>query len=328
MKKFFLSLLLWVLFFIGFSSADTFEFSSVAWVPNYGNVNNANFYFWIVGYTWSSIDLHSVYLYDNSGYNSDCLGWILYWYGSSTILKRWSVSNPFSWETIIDYSVKPWVYSIRFVTTTWWTTTCQPGILYNSSSFYYNSFFAILWDTSTNVYNGASMHGSHGPIDKRVFSWNNPMVYQSVPYTITTPYWTTNIDQDITFTWDVSRESWYPDYLVSSLAVPSVVYRDWALFWYTGSMFNITDVDNVVVSWWVLEIYPNSSVPIPNVFLTGFSYTGEFLTTSWNLFSNFTSNLTDLFLSNIPAILVCVSIFLVILFLIRIIKPRKKHLPF
>lgn len=321
MKKILLMILpMLLLFGVGF--ADTFTMWPTFTVVDNTSLSSSSSLFVIMWNTW--ITLYSIQQWNHALANCDL--WNLKT-SDWTSLASWSY-NSITWVTIVDTYLSPWVY--RIVSTLSWGWYCS--VPRQRNAVWYYSWFFMQYASSTNDTSYNLTYYAYW-IVSRVFSWIDPTISAPpappTPYTITSPLWVQNIEQNITLTWDVNYDSWYPDFIISSMpSAWSTVYRDWFLFNYTWLTFNITDVDNVLESWWILEIYSNTSAPVANVFLTGLVVSWSFDSFTGNVFQNFSENIITLFVSNIPAILIAVAIFLAIFFLIRIIKPRKKRLPF
>lgn len=224
--------------------------------------------------------------------------------------------------------------------------TTSPSVSVNSSVFnYYYDFrvFTFSWtpdfDIPVNVHFNWNVEVitdsdiyltwdiTYSFISSSVFSWVSSWVSSSY-FTITSPLWVQNIDKNLTLTGDVNYDSWFPDFIFSSKTLGSTVYSNGFLFNYTGLNFNITDVDNVVESWWILEIYSNASIPVARTWQVIIQTGDRAVVQSWNVFGAFIQSTTKMIFWNIGSIFIALGSIFIIWLILKLfwvrLKSRKK----
>lgn len=327
MQKRLLSFLVVLVGFFSFSFADTDIY--IGSTDSVNNYSGSNFLYWQRFFPHYNWQLN--YTISSFSWAGACTEARVFEFTKANLTNavcKWTISG-WTWTFVNCYLTWGITYIIAFGS--WWandynSTDCR----YWRQNWWLNSKIPLqnfTWfSMGAGVYfvnnSQIAYHWYYTNILKLSYSYILPT---APVYTITSPLWTTNIDQNITIDWPVSWDSGYPDYLVSNIAESSV-YRDWNVFWYTWSTFYIDNIPNVVVSWWALYISP--ATPIANQFLTWFTVSWSMETNPWNVFINFSQSLVQLFYGNIPSILIGLTIFMAIFFIVRFVFPKKRIKPF
>lgn len=196
MKKLLLIILPLLLFF-GVSFWDVYDFSWM-WTPVDTWGTQWNISFWIFWASWNTILLDKWYMASKSWVvDSTCTKWWLWKRDFDTnsyvALSSWSINYAIqSWELNINTMVWPWLYKIMITTagSRWTNQSCtalRQGSSADWQSFYSSWFLVFIWgkiypgNTWTTTLNDFTVNSYKAWVNRLVFSWTDPRIYQQSP---------------------------------------------------------------------------------------------------------------------------------------------------